>query len=42
MVRICDGDLTEGLGLSDIDRDKIRSGNALRLLKLDVREAVAA
>lgn len=27
------GDLTEGLGLPDAERDKIRSGNALRLLK---------
>jgi aminocarboxymuconate-semialdehyde decarboxylase len=27
-------DLTEGLGLSDADREKIRSGNAIELLKL--------
>lgn len=28
-----EGDLTDGIGLSDEDREKIRSGNALRLLK---------
>lgn len=36
------GDLTEGLGLSEADREKIRSGNAIKLLKLDVNEQVAA
>jgi aminocarboxymuconate-semialdehyde decarboxylase len=36
------GDLTEGLGLSETDREKIRSGNAIKLLKLDVSEQVAA
>ena len=36
------GDLTEGLGLSEADRGKIRSGNAIELLKLDVREPAAA
>lgn len=29
------GDLTAGLGLSDGDREKIRSGNAIELLKLE-------
>ncbi|WP_066343300.1 amidohydrolase family protein [Azohydromonas lata] len=28
------GDLTEGLGLSDAEREKVRGGNALQLLKL--------
>jgi aminocarboxymuconate-semialdehyde decarboxylase len=36
------GDLTEGLGLSDADRNKIRSDNAISLLKLDVRQPAAA
>ncbi len=38
------GDLTAGIGLSDSDREKIRSTNAIELLKLDVRgeQAVAA
>jgi len=36
------GDPTEGLGLSDADREKIRSGNAIKLLKLDVKEPAAA
>ncbi|MOA11540.1 hypothetical protein D3C78_1314890 [compost metagenome] len=30
------GDLTEGLGLSTHDRERIRSGNAIELLKLKV------
>jgi aminocarboxymuconate-semialdehyde decarboxylase len=30
------GDLTANLDLSDEDREKIRSGNAIQLLKLDV------
>lgn len=30
------GDLTDGIDLSDSDREKIRSGNAIRLLKLDM------
>jgi aminocarboxymuconate-semialdehyde decarboxylase len=30
-------DLTDGLGLSDADREKIRSGNAIELLKLEDR-----
>ncbi|MNC70062.1 hypothetical protein D3C75_1208340 [compost metagenome] len=30
------GDLTEGLGLSTQDRERIRSGNAIELLKLKV------
>ncbi|MEY2893478.1 MAG: hypothetical protein RJA98_3386 [Pseudomonadota bacterium] len=30
------GDLTDGIGLSVADRDKIRSGNAIQLLKLAV------
>ena len=34
------GDLTENLGLSDEDREKIRSGNAIRLLKLDAPTAL--
>lgn len=29
------GDLTEGVGLSEVDRDKIRAGNAIELLKLN-------
>jgi hypothetical protein len=28
-----EGDLTDDIGLSDEDREKIRSGNALQLLK---------
>ena len=28
------GDLTAGIGLSEVDRAKIRSGNAIELLKL--------
>ena len=36
------GDLTAGLGLTDADREKIRSGNAIELLKLSVNEAVLA
>lgn len=36
------GDLTAGLGLSDADREKVRSGNAIKLLKLDARVPVAA
>jgi aminocarboxymuconate-semialdehyde decarboxylase len=35
-----DFDLTEGIGLSDEDREKIRSGNAIKLLKLEDRFAV--
>jgi len=35
-----DFDLTEGLGLSDADREKIRSGNAIKLLRLGDRLAV--
>lgn len=34
------GDLTAGIGLTDAERDKIRSGNAIRLLKLDVHASV--
>ena len=34
-----DFDLTEGLGLSEDDREKIRSGNAIALLKLEERVA---
>jgi aminocarboxymuconate-semialdehyde decarboxylase len=34
------GDLTAGIGLSDADREKVRSGNAIRLLKLN--ETIAA
>ena len=30
------GDLTAGLGLNDGEREKIRSGNAIQLLKLDM------
>jgi len=30
------GDLTHGLGLSEDERERIRSGNAIELLKLDV------
>ncbi len=30
------GDLTEGIGLSAEDRERIRSGNAIELLKLKV------
>ncbi len=37
-----DFDLTEGIGLSDEDREKIRSGNAIKLLKLDVPAAAAS
>lgn len=29
------GDLTAGIGLSDADREKVRSGNAIKLLKLN-------
>jgi aminocarboxymuconate-semialdehyde decarboxylase len=36
------GDLTEGIDLSDSDRDKIRSGNAITLLKLAMSEAARA
>lgn len=36
------GDLTEGLGLSEADREKIRSGNAVRLLKLNMPAAIPA
>ena len=36
------GDLTVGLGLSDADSEKIRSGNAIKLLKLDAREPALA
>nr|WP_315242924.1 amidohydrolase family protein [uncultured Albidiferax sp.] len=36
------GDLSAGLGLSDADREKIRSTNAIKLLKLDVRQPLAA
>jgi aminocarboxymuconate-semialdehyde decarboxylase len=39
------GDLTAGLGLSEADREKIRSGNAIELLKLQsllAREPLAA
>jgi aminocarboxymuconate-semialdehyde decarboxylase len=32
-----DFDLTDDVGLSDLDREKIKSGNAIRLLKLDRR-----
>jgi aminocarboxymuconate-semialdehyde decarboxylase len=35
------GDPTVDLGLSDLEREKIRSGNAIRLLKLDISETVA-
>lgn len=28
------GDLTAGLGLTDVDREKIRSANAIKLLSL--------
>ena len=35
-------DLTAGLGLSDADREKIRSGNAIDLLKLSVSEPALA
>ena len=35
-----DFDLTEGIGLSDADRDRIRSGNTIELLKLGDRLAV--
>jgi aminocarboxymuconate-semialdehyde decarboxylase len=34
------GDLTANLDLSDEDREKIRSGNAIQLLKLDVPGAI--
>ena len=30
------GDLTAGIGLTDTEREKIRSGNAIKLLKLAV------
>jgi aminocarboxymuconate-semialdehyde decarboxylase len=30
-----DFDLTDGIGLSEADQEKIRSGNAIELLKLD-------
>jgi aminocarboxymuconate-semialdehyde decarboxylase len=36
------GDLTAGIGLSEADRDKIRFGNAIKLLKLNLPQAVAA
>jgi aminocarboxymuconate-semialdehyde decarboxylase len=36
------GDLTHGLGLSDGDREKIRSANAIELLKLSVPSTVNA
>jgi aminocarboxymuconate-semialdehyde decarboxylase len=36
------GDLTAGIDLSETDREKIRSGNAMRLLKLDMGQAVRA
>ncbi|MDB5423632.1 MAG: amidohydrolase 2 [Phenylobacterium sp.] len=36
------GDLTAGLGLSDADREKIRSGNIIKLLKLTPSSAAAA
>jgi aminocarboxymuconate-semialdehyde decarboxylase len=35
-----DFDLTDGIGLSDDDREKIKSGNAIKLLKLQERVAV--
>ena len=35
-----DFDLTEGIGLSDEDREKIRSGNAIAMLRLDQRAVV--
>ena len=35
-----DFDLSDGIGLSDEDREKIKSGNAIKLLKLDDRIAV--
>ena len=35
-----DFDLTEGIGLSDEDREKIRSGNAIAMLKLDQHAVV--
>jgi aminocarboxymuconate-semialdehyde decarboxylase len=34
-------DLTDGIGLSDEDREKIKSGNAIKLLKLEDRIAVS-
>lgn len=36
------GDLTHGIGLSETDREKIRSGNAIALLKLDAYSKAAA
>jgi aminocarboxymuconate-semialdehyde decarboxylase len=36
------GDLTDGIDLSDGDRDKIRSGNAIKLLKLAMSETARA
>jgi aminocarboxymuconate-semialdehyde decarboxylase len=36
-----DFDLTDGIGLSDEDREKIKSGNAIELLKLEDRVAAA-
>jgi aminocarboxymuconate-semialdehyde decarboxylase len=38
----CHGDLTEGLGLSEADREKVRSRNAIELLKLNVKEPATA
>ena len=36
------GDLTAGLGLSTDDRERIRSGNAIELLKLKVPAVVSS
>lgn len=35
------GDLTEGVGLNEVDREKIRSGNAMKLLKFEPALAAA-
>ena len=37
-----EGDLTEGIGLSDQDREKIRSGNALKLLERQTGQGLSA
>jgi aminocarboxymuconate-semialdehyde decarboxylase len=36
------GDLTAGIDLSDADREKIRSGNAINLLKIETPQAAEA